>query len=377
MSELTAYETLYAPAARESKKHLKVQEKLMLKNKLVLQFCDSLAQMLIVLNKQRQIIYANKPFIKNLGLLKTDLYLGRRPGEVLNCAHAVQSKGGCGTTEFCRTCGAVNAILESQRGEQSIKECRILTQNHEALDLKVTATPVTIKDEHFSIFEVTDISHEKRRQTLERVFFHDVLNSAGGISGLSDIFGVVDDPAEMKEIADMISTSSHNLVSDIKVQRELSAAERGDLMVDIVESNSYYVLKDVAQLYGNHEVTGDKVISIDQESENFMFNTDITLLRRILGNMTKNALEASLPKSVIKLKAQELEEFLLFSVHNAGFMERDVQLQLFKRSYSTKGKGRGLGTYSMKLFGEKYLGGKVQVESSKEKGTTFFIQLRK
>ena len=35
----------------------------------------------------------------------------------------------------------------------------------------------------------------------------------------------------------------------------------------------------------------------------------------------------------------------------------------------------GLGTYSMKLFGEKYLKGKVWFESSKEKGTIFFIEI--
>mgnify|MGYP006293419399 CR=1 len=37
---------------------------------------------------------------------------------------------------------------------------------------------------------------------------------------------------------------------------------------------------------------------------------------------------------------------------------------LFKRSFSTKGVGRGIGTYSMKLFGEKYLKGKVDFKNS-------------
>jgi signal transduction histidine kinase len=377
MFETTSYDTLYAPAARESERHVNEQKDLMLKNKLVLQFCNSISQMLVVLNQQRQIIYANKPFITNLGLLNPESYIGKRPGEAINCAHAIQSEGGCGTTEFCRTCGAVNAILESQQGKQSIKECRITTANKDALDLKVTATPVKIENEQFSIFEVNDISNEKRRQSLEKVFFHDVLNSAGGISGLSDIIGVVEDPKEIVEIAGMIHTSAHNLVSDIQAQRQLSAAERGDLMLNLTESYSNMILKGVAELYSKHEVTGDKLISIDPESESFMFKTDLTLMRRILGNMTKNALEASIPKSKITLKAQETENAIIFSVHNPGFMQRSVQMQLFKRSYSTKGAGRGLGTYSMKLFGEKFLKGKVYVESSEEKGTTFFMKLNK
>jgi len=48
---------------------------------------------------------------------------------------------------------------------------------------------------------------------------------------------------------------------------------------------------------------------------------------------------------------------------------------LFQRSFSSKGSGRGLGTYSMKLFGEKYLDGEVSFESDRIKGTTFTISL--
>jgi len=56
-------------------------------------------------------------------------------------------------------------------------------------------------------------------------------------------------------------------------------------------------------------------------------------------------------------------------------MPKEIQLQLFKRSFSTKGIGRGIGTYSMKLFGEKYLKGRVGFESTEENGTTFFIEI--
>jgi sensor histidine kinase regulating citrate/malate metabolism len=62
-------------------------------------------------------------------------------------------------------------------------------------------------------------------------------------------------------------------------------------------------------------------------------------------------------------------------VHNDNYIERETQLQLFKRSFSTKGAGRGIGAYSMKLFGEKYLNGKVWFESTQKEGTTFYISL--
>ncbi len=44
---------------------------------------------------------------------------------------------------------------------------------------------------------------------------------------------------------------------------------------------------------------------------------------------------------------------------------------MFQRSFTTKGEGRGLGTYSMKLLSERYLNGRVEFTSSPEHGTTF------
>lgn len=375
MSKPTQITTLYAPAETATRERLTIQNNKYLINELLMQFSDSISHMLVVLNKQRQIIYANKRFCENLGFTEINDYLGVRPGNALNCSHATHSVGGCGTTEFCRTCGAVNAILESQKGSQSTKECRITTQNNDALDFRVTATPINIESEQFTIFDITDISHEKRRQSLERLFFHDVLNSAGGILGLSEVIGMIDEPDKIVEMANLIHGSTNNLINEIQSQRQLSAAEDGDLEVNIVSVDSGVLIKEVQELYENHKVTQDKHILIHKESEIFTFDTDIMLLRRILGNMTKNALEASMPESTVTLKAQKQGDRFIFSVHNQGYIERDIQLQMFKRSYTTKGIGRGLGTYSMKLFGEKYLNGEVWFESTREDGTTFFIKL--
>jgi sensor histidine kinase regulating citrate/malate metabolism len=57
-------------------------------------------------------------------------------------------------------------------------------------------------------------------------------------------------------------------------------------------------------------------------------------------------------------------------------MDKAVQLQIFKRSFSTKGKGRGLGTYSIKLLTENYLDGNAGFESREDIGTIFRVSLK-
>ena len=60
-----------------------------------------------------------------------------------------------------------------------------------------------------------------------------------------------------------------------------------------------------------------------------------------------------------------------FSVHNAGVMPVRVQSQVFNRSFSTKGSGRGLGTYRIKLISERYLRGQVSCVPNADEGTRF------
>lgn len=367
--------TEFAPAERESTEKLMRQNQIFSQNELFFEIANSVSQLFVVLNEQRQIIYGNKVFLDLMGIEALGSYLGKRAGEALNCIHSTQSDGGCGTTEFCKTCGAVNAVLESQTGVKSTKECRIELTKNDALDLQVTATPYTTQGETFTIFVVNDISNEKRRQILERVFFHDVLNSAGGISGLSNIINEISDPEEVSKIANMINRSADDLIGEIQLQRELSAAERGDIELNYSEVSSLSVLRNVKDLYTEHDVTKNKELLIDKKSEEFILETDAVLLKRILGNMTKNALEASLPQKKVTLSCALKDGKCIFSVHNESYIDREIQLQLFKRSFSTKGQGRGVGTYSIKLFGEKYLKGKVGFESTQEKGTTFFIKL--
>lgn len=99
---------------------------------------------------------------------------------------------------------------------------------------------------------------------------------------------------------------------------------------------------------------------------------------RILGNMLKNGLEAILPGQAVTIDCFGQGDEVVFAVHNPGVIPEEVQLQMFQRSFSTKeDTGRGIGTYSMKLLGEGYLGGRVEFVSRLPEGTTFTLSLPK
>ncbi|MFH2029453.1 MAG: hypothetical protein ABIJ40_02350 [Bacteroidota bacterium] len=71
--------------------------------------------------------------------------------------------------------------------------------------------------------------------------------------------------------------------------------------------------------------------------------------------MTKNALEASSPRQTVTLSCNVKAGTIDFRIESLNVILREVQLEVFQKSFSTKGSERGLGTYSVKLLTERYL----------------------
>ena len=121
--------------------------------------------------------------------------------------------------------------------------------------------------------------------------------------------------------------------------------------------------------------SGEVWLTLDESSDDTPFEADPELLARALGNMVQNALEATPAGGVVKVWHTVGAGGPTFFVNNPGVMRERVASQVFKRSFSTKGNGRGLGTYGMKLLGERYLGGRVGFRSEDGVGTTFWLAL--
>ena len=362
--------TKFAPAEKAPENIIKEQSKKVKDAPFIQEIIDAFPDVVVIMNSNRQMVFANKSFRKIFGDEGINKLYGQRTGDFFQCSHAHEMPGGCGTSEFCRVCGAAKALVKSQQGEKSTDECRIIRRDSDALNFQVDAVPITIGDEAFTIFTIKDISSEKRRRALERIFFHDIMNTAGGVYGFAELLKDAE-PEEITTYSDIIFDLSVNLVDEINAQRELTSAENNELKVNPETINSGKLMNSVIELFKNHEVAKGKKIIIIENSENIDFKSDKTLLGRVIGNMVKNALEACKQGETVTLGCFIKDEDIDFSVNNPSFMPRDIQLQIFQRSFSTKGAGRGLGTYSIKLLTEKYLNGKVSFTSTPEEGTTF------
>ena len=372
--------TYYAPAERLKKEELAEQANGIKFEKDLSRLLDAIPLISMLLNAQRQVVFCNRAFFQANNAATAETVLGLRPGELLGCIHSGGNMGGCGTSESCRYCGAVNAILESQQEKNQVeKEVRILTGSEnmiDALDLKVTASPVEIKDISYTLLNLADISHEKRRQILERVFFHDLLNKAGSLSCVFENMKLPPGSEKTGNIIEIAANLSAEIVEEINTQKAIMEAEKGELEVSPAKLFTGEVVMAVVKQMCFNSVAYEKNITILPDSVDVQIFTDYSLLTRVLVNMLKNALEATSHEGTVMIGCRQENDGVVFVVHNSNSMEENIRLQVFHRSFSTKGNNRGLGTYSMKLLGEKYLGGKLWFESEPASGTTFYFKLK-
>jgi signal transduction histidine kinase len=339
---------------------------------------DSCPYVTIVLNQKRQIVFFNRALIALAGPVAENTLFGQKFGQAVQCDHAVEGEG-CGTAEACQTCGAFLALEEGLRGFPATKECRLIRRVGGApdwLDVRVSVSPIVVGGERFAACYVRDISHEKRREALERIFFHDILNSATGVELLaSALKGMVEGDAS--SFAGQIGACANQMVDEIQSQQQLLSAERDELAVSVISLTTSSVIRDLVEASRGTTLTQDRAVRVAADSHDVMIETDPSILRRVLRNMLINALEASQPGETIEVGCRDLGDDVEFRVHNPGEMPEPVCLQIFQRSFSTKGAGRGLGSYSIKLLSERYLKGAVTFRSTKQEGTSFFARYPK
>ena len=362
--------TKFLPAEKADAAEVERQGELFSVASVLTSVLDGTLNFSLILNRQRQAVFVNRAFAGFLAGHGVTDWIGQRPGALAGCAHSTETPCGCGTTESCRRCGAALALEQALNGNEAETECRIMSKRPgEDLDLRISVKPLIYNGEDFILMSLIDISSEKRRAVLERLFFHDVLNTAGGVQGLVNLMSE-SGPAEIGVYLPAAAKASDRMVDQILSQRDLSSAERGDLQPRVSDVGAAELLSEIACLFKAHEVCRNKVIEVPGTSQDARINTDRTLLSRVIVNLLKNALEAESPGAKITLSCEKTPAGAAFTVHNPGRMPEDSRLQVFQRSFSTNGVGRGLGTYSIRLLTEKYLKGKVSFTTGPE-GTTF------
>ena len=165
-----------------------------------------------------------------------------------------------------------------------------------------------------------------------------MINTAGTLQGLVDVLKQLEDPKKISQFISLLVEVSKELTEEILNQKSLLAAEQGELALKKHAFYLFETLRGIVMHYREHELALNKKINFDEGHCEVTLYTDPVLMKRVIANMIKNALEATHVKDEVNV-------------------------------------GCKLGTYSMKLLSEKYLDGKVYFSSNSKEGTVFYLRL--
>ncbi len=352
----------------------------------------------IILNKDRQIVTANKPFYNYFNIQHDNSITGKLFGETTGCHNFF--KNGCGRSDGCQFCKALDIINRAINENRSVTdECRLVLDDSNtkgSYEFRFTAYPFTMDGCFFIIVYLFDISDTKRRRILERVFLHDLLNTAGALSGFIELYDMIPDPNDKREIFKDISNLSATLIDEIYSHKDILSAENSELQIRTSDIKIEGLIKQILFEISTRDFAKGKSILIDPDSQiDISFNSDRVIIKRILHAMIKNGMEASVKGETVYIgtkketiitnmqitgqqneqhKEQQSEQ-LVFYVKNSQFIPHQIALQIFQRGFSTKGTHRGVGTFSMRLFAENFLHGTVDFVTDEIDGTTFFLSI--
>jgi len=374
MKQKTSQHPLPA-AEREPQSRVNRQFTLLATTPAVVELLHAMPTMVLILNMECQIVFANAPVLEHFHLSDLTHIIGQQPGELLNCTHATDRCDDRSTLPACQTCGVTRALWRANQGWANVEDCHLHCSDGKALDLQVRVTPFTCNDESFLIFSLLNMDRGKQRDMLAYALFHDIANTVSIIRSAVELFPTEKDAETAGQLQRMSLTALRWLVHDLDMLETLLTAENGDLQprYEVIEIRAF--LQELANMYATHKVAYGKSIHIKPATETLIVESDPLLLARIVGNLLKNALEASQAGEMVTLYGACVDGMIQFQVHNRAVIPTGIQARMFHRAFSTKGAGRGLGTYSSKLLTERYLHGTVDFQSREDAGTVFTVRL--
>jgi hypothetical protein len=367
------------PGRRAGEAEVEAQATLLEAIPAIARMLEAIPAMAMVLNRERQIVLANQRAARFAGVGEPGELRGLRPGEIVNCVHAREAPGGCGATEACSVCGALKAIRIALAGRATTEPCWIVSRGNpreKLLEIEFSTAPLEVEGELFTVLSGVDSSDRERLRWFERSVVPQAAALAGELEILTAAVAADDsDTALRASGARRLVAASRRLTALLRETSEMAEAESGGYGCVRLSVPAVELLAAAAGEAAVQEASAGRQVAIEPAAGVLAVETDPVLARRVLEKLLLNALEATPAGGAITLGCRAAASAVELWIRNAGEIPRQAQLQMFQRSFSTKGPGRGYGTYFVKLMTERCLGGSVSFESTGAGGTTFSIRL--
>jgi PAS domain S-box-containing protein len=325
---------------------------------------------ILILNAETGEINDLNPFLLNmLGYSKQDL-IGKKLWEI---------------GFFKDTKASLQAFqLLQDKGYVRYEDLPLKTRDGRPMEVEFVSNRYTVNSEKVIQCNIRDITERKKTERMRDEFIgimsHEIKN------GLTVIIGATSTAADER----ISIEQSRELLSD--------AVEQTEIMTNMVDN-----LLDLARQQSGRLVVQLRAIDIGEVTQNVLRRlqiksprhhlvnvippglplamADFVRLERILHNLIDNAIKYSPNGGEVRVSAHHDGEFLVMSVTDQGQgispADQARLFQSFERLEGTTSgmiQGTGLGLRACLILVEAH-GGRIWVESEKDKGSTFYFTL--
>jgi NtrC-family two-component system sensor histidine kinase KinB len=174
--------------------------------------------------------------------------------------------------------------------------------------------------------------------------------------------------------AELVAEASHeaqildDLMADLIEVAEIDSGKREMKLEDL---RPISLLQEVDDRYADQAAQKKIHIEIQAYADLSFIRADRRAVRSIFDNLLANAIRFTPPEGEILLAAEELKNFVQFTVRDSGRgIEADRLATIFDRFNASSESGTGMGLALVRRLVES-LGGQIAVESRLGQGTTF------
>ena len=213
---------------------------------------------------------------------------------------------------------------------------------------------------------------------------HDIRNPLGIIMSFADFLeeeteGILS--SEHRKFLNIINTSAEFLLKMIEDLLDISKIESGKLNLNLKQTDFIELAEKNVQLNNTLASKKNITIKLSFDKKPVMLLIDKQKMEQVLNNLLTNAIKFSYQGSEVKMNIVKYENTVLTEVVDSGVgipaNQTETIFQPFSKTSSqgTAGeKSTGLGLTIVKKIVEGH-GGKINVESEKDKGSRFYFEL--
>jgi two-component system sensor histidine kinase HydH len=200
---------------------------------------------------------------------------------------------------------------------------------------------------------------------------HEIRNPLGAIAGSIQLLrGSPELTLEDRELCDLVSREAARLDDLVTDMLNLSRPRPLDRqLIDLA-----LLAREVVALAGRSGRGGSDVDVVFMGSERAVIHADPSLLRQLVWNLVRNAVQASRPGDVVTVRVTQLESTIELQVEDEGEgIDPDTAERLFDAFFTTRSHGTGVGLAVVKRIADDH-GFSVEATSGPVRGAIFRLR---